>query len=429
MRQNHISILGAGLIGSLLSIYLKRKGYAVEVFEKRPDGRLVDLDSGRSINMALSDRGWRALYELGIADEVKQYCIPMKGRMIHPEAGQTNFQPYGKDDQAIYSIPRGKFNQLLVSKAEAEGVQFHFESKCEEIDIDQRIMHFADGRKLHSDVIIGSDGAYSALRRAMQLTDRFDYKQEFINSGYKELTIPATASGDYALDPHALHIWPRGSYMLIALPNLDKSFTCTLFMPFEGDISFKTIHEKKIARHFFEVHFPDAISLISDFDREFYENPTSSLINIACYPWVKNRCLLIGDSSHAMVPFYGQGMNCGFEDCYVLDKLLEEYNHNWDVAFDAFQKRRKPDADAICQLAMDNFVEMRDLVANEKWVIRKKLEAKLYHFYPQEWIPLYTMVTFSDLRYSEAYALGQLQDRIMQEVMKRPLDHGKLGSY
>lgn len=428
MKKNEISILGSGLIGSLMSIYLKKRGLDVQVYEKRADNRKVEYkEEGRSINMALSDRGWKALDKAGLRDKVLPLTIPMYGRKIHDEHGKTTFIPYGKEGQAIYSISRGRFNQLLVEEAEKLGVEVHFDHRVDEIDLrtNEILVTNPEGiqEKIPSNVIIGADGAYSALRNAMLKQVRFDYKQEYISHGYKELTIPATEAGEFAMDPNALHIWPRGSFMLIALPNPDKSFTCTLFLPFDGErVCFENIRDEKDLLGMFQTYFDDAFQLMPDLVGEYFRNHTSALINIECYPWMLKNAVLIGDSSHAMVPFYGQGMNCGFEDCYVLDGLIEKLGTNvWELIFAKFQKMRKPNTDAISQLAMENFEEMRNEVADPKFLIRKKIEAKLHELYPKDWIPLYTMVTFSDIPYSEAYAQGKLQKKIMDKVMSNPL--------
>lgn len=429
MKKNQISILGSGLIGSLLSIYLKKRGLDVAMYEKRADNRKGPYrEEGRSINMALSDRGWRALEKAGLKEKVMPLTIPMYGRMIHDEHGKTTFLPYGKENQAIYSISRGRFNQLLVDEAEKAGVQVYFDSKIEDVDLKNfqiQLTSAASGVKetVASEVIIGSDGAYSSLRNAMLKQVRFDYKQKYITHGYKELSIPATEEGEFAMEPNALHIWPRGNFMLIALPNPDKSFTCTLFLPFEGDrVSFENIRDERDVIGVFKTYFDDACELMPHLTREFMANPTSSLINIECFPWMLKNALLIGDACHAMVPFYGQGMNSGFEDCFVLDEILEKYGTNaWELVFAKFQKVRKPNTDAICQLAMENFEEMKNDVSDPKFILRKKIEAKLHQLYPQDWIPLYTMVTFSHMPYAEAYYQGKLQQKIMDRVMADPL--------
>jgi kynurenine 3-monooxygenase len=428
MKKNEISILGSGLIGSLLSIYLRKRGLDVNVYEKRADNRNQEYkEEGRSINMALSDRGWKSLEKVGLKEKILPLTIPMYGRKIHNEHGETTFIPYGKEGQAIYSISRGKFNQLLMDEAEKEGVKIHFEHKIEDIDLRFNELTVSSPKnnleKISSEVIIGSDGAYSSLRNAMLKQVRFNYKQEYISHGYKELSIPPTESGEFAMDPNALHIWPRGSFMLIALPNPDKSFTCTLFLPFDGGrVSFENIRDEKDLKGVFQTYFDDAIQMMPQLTEQYFTNPTSSLIDIECYPWMLNKSLLIGDACHAMVPFYGQGMNCGFEDCYILDTLIEKLGTTaWELVFAKFQKIRKPDTDAISQLAMENFEEMKAQVSDPKFAIRKKIEAKLHGLFPNDWIPLYTMVTFSDMPYSEAYILGKLQEKIMDRVMADPL--------
>jgi len=428
MKNNNISILGAGLIGSLLGIYFRKNGLDVTIYEKRPDSREIAAQgAGRSINMALSDRGWKAIDKLGLREKVQPLTIPMVGRRIHDEHGNTILIPYGKDDQAIYSISRQKFNELLMDEAERAGAVFRFEHQCEDIDINSHVIRFSlPGNQMKMDnagVIIGADGAYSALRNALQKQTRFNFKQQYISHGYKELTIPPTADGGFAMDPNALHIWPRGRFMLIALPNLDKSFTCTLFLPFEGSkVCFDKIADKRDVEGIFKTYFDDAYRIMPDLVEEYFRNPVSALINVECYPWTKNRNLLIGDASHAMVPFFGQGMNCGFEDCYILNELIEKYGTtSWELIFEKFQKARKADTDAISEMAMGNFTEMRDSVADPKFIVRKKIEARLHDLYPEEWIPLYTMVTFSDMKYSDAFAQGKLQESIMDKIMEDPL--------
>lgn len=428
MKNNNITILGAGLIGSLLGIYLKKNGLNVSIYEKRPDSRSIEqAGAGRSINMALSYRGWKAIDKVGLREKVEPLTIPMYGRRIHDEHGNTRLMPYGKEDQAIYSISRQKFNELLMNEAEKAGAKLYFEHQCEDIDIESHVIRFslsANRMKMEqAGVIIGADGAYSSLRQAIQRQTRLNFKQEYISHGYKELTIPPTPEGDFAMDPYALHIWPRGRFMMIALPNLDKSFTCTLFLPFEGSkVCFDKITDERDITSLFRNYFDDAYHLMPNLVEEYLRNPISALINVECYPWTVNNNLLIGDACHAMVPFFGQGMNCGFEDCYLLNGLIEKYGTtSWELIFEKFQKTRKPDTDAISQMAMDNFTEMRDSVSDPKFLVRKKIEAKLHELYPEEWIPLYTMVTFTDMKYSEAFAQGKLQESIMDQVMEDPL--------
>jgi kynurenine 3-monooxygenase len=416
-----IAIAGAGLVGSLLAIYLKKRGYDVSVFERRGDMRSSHYTAGRSINLALSNRGIRALEEVGLATALKHIAIPMHGRMMHDVQGKLSYQAYGKEGQYINSISRSALNIALMDEAEKRGVQVFFEQRIEDIDLTNTTLTVEGQNPLPFDLIVGADGAFSAVRDALRVSDRFDYQQFYIEHGYKELTIPAGNDNSFLLEKNALHIWPRESFMLIALPNPDGSFTCTLFFPFHGPVSFEALKSDEAINTFFDQHFPDAKSLMPDLLSDFKQNPTSSLVTVKCFPWVKNRTLLIGDAAHAIVPFYGQGMNAGFEDCSILNELLDQFDDNWEVALTAFQQLRKPDADAIAQLALDNFIEMRDLVADKEFLLRKKIEARLHELYPRQWIPLYSMVTFYDsIRYSEALATGQKQRKIMDEVMQMP---------
>jgi kynurenine 3-monooxygenase len=430
--QKHIAIVGAGLVGSLLSIYLIKRGYQVSVFERRPDMRSKGYEGGRSINLALSTRGIRALEEVGLAEILKQEAIPMHGRLIHDVHGKINFQPYGKEGEFINSVSRGGLNKILMTEAEKLGVKFHFELRTLTVDIENTELKLQDSKfkiqhppagKAGSkfDYIIGADGAFSAVRASFQITDRYDFSQTYIEHGYKELHIPANQSGGFQLEKNALHIWPRASFMLIALPNPDGSFTLTLFFPFEGNPSFSKLKTEAGVAEFFQSVFPDANALMPDVVKQFFTNPTSSLVTMKCFPWVKNNTLLIGDAAHAIVPFFGQGMNAGFEDCRILNSLLDLHRDNWENVLPEFQQLRKPDADAIAQLALDNFVEMRDLVNDANFILRKKIEAKLSQLFPEKWIPLYSMVTFQEnIRYSIAYETGQKQKRIMDEVLKTP---------
>ena len=421
MKKN-IVVLGSGLAGSLLSILLSRQGYAVRVYEKRGDPRHEESQGGRSINLALSRRGWKALEAAGVRRDVMQQATAMRGRMMHSHEGQLTFQPYGTEEQAIYSVSRGELNKLLLNRAEAEGVELFFQHPCQSVDLETgtpTIHHLLAGTEVRptSDLLIGADGAYSRLRSAMQWTPRFNYSQQYIEHGYKELHIPPV-DGDFALDAHALHIWPRGGYMMIALPNVDKSFTGTLFMPYEGENSFATLKGEKDVKRFFDQQFPDAVPLMPDLIEDFFGNPTSDLVTIRCYPWSRyGKNVLIGDAAHAIVPFYGQGMNAAFEDCRIFSELLAERPDHFEETIAAFQKQRKPDADAIAELALHNFTEMRDRVADPQFLTQKKIESALHERYPNQWIPLYTRVTFSDDRYSEALAAGQRQEEVMRQVM------------
>ena len=418
-KGRKITILGAGLVGSLLSIFLSRRGYEVTLFERRPDMRKAGATGGRSINLALSHRGLKALEAVGLKEKVEEACVPMGGRMIHDLEGKLNFQPYGKQGQFINSVSRIRLNELLATEAETHGATIHFERSCTGVDLNTTTAYFDDGSSVSADFLFGADGAFSALRKAMQVTDSFNCQQHYITVGYKELTIPPAADGGFAIDSGALHIWPRGQFMLIALPNQDKSFTCTLFLPFEGPVSFESLQTEAEVAAFFKEQFADAVPLLPNLKIEFFENPTSSLVTVRCEPWVKNNTALIGDAAHAIVPFYGQGMNCGFEDCHILDGLMDKHGSINAGLLAGYQQLRIPDGHAIAELALYNFIEMRDKVADEKFILQKKIEKRLNEAYP-EWMPLYSMVTFSDYRYSEAMARGNKQQAIMDKVLARP---------
>jgi kynurenine 3-monooxygenase len=422
-QTQHIGIIGAGLVGSLLSIYLAKRGYQVSVFERRPDLRQKNSEEGRSINLALSTRGIRSLEEVGLGGVLKDLAIPMHGRMMHDPSGKLTFLPYGKDGQYINSISRTGLNRMLIDEAEKNQVRFHFQHKCLQVNPEQTSATFYTNspETRNFDLLIGADGAFSVVRSAMQVTDRFNYSQQYLEHGYKELHIPADVAGSFVLEKNALHIWPRESFMMIALPNPDGSFTCTLFLPFEGRMSFSSLNENEKVIKFFEATFADAVTHMPSLLEDFRTNPTSSLVTIKCFPWVRNKTLVIGDAAHAIVPFYGQGMNAGFEDCRILNGLLNKHKDEWAQVLKVFQDSRKNDSDAIAELAFDNFVEMRDLVADPEFLLRKKIEARLHELYPDKWIPLYSMVTFNDdISYAQAQKAGKKQAKIMDEVMLKP---------
>ncbi|MBC5774442.1 FAD-dependent monooxygenase [Pontibacter sp. KCTC 32443] len=424
-EKKNIAIIGAGLVGSLLSLYLAKRGYKIDLYERRPDMRVSTLDGGRSINLALSDRGWRALRGIGIEEDVRKVAIPMYGRMMHSENGQLTYQPYGKEGQAIYSVSRAGLNMALMNLSEPNpDINYHFNMQVQDVNLRTNEVylhnHHSDTDEvIQPELIFGADGAFSMVRNALQKTERFNYQQSYLEYGYKELTIPAAEDGGWLLEKNALHIWPRGNYMMIALPNIDGSFTCTLFFPYEGERSFAAIKNDTDLLNFFLEVFPDAVALMPDLAQEYFCNPTGSLVTIKCFPWsYEDKVLLIGDACHAVVPFYGQGMNAGFEDITVLDKMLDSFDGNWEKLFKEFERKRKPDADAIADLAVMNFIEMRDAVADARFLLRKKVESKISEQYPDKWLPLYGMVTFSDLPYSYALETGRQQDKIMGKIMK-----------
>ncbi len=426
--SKNFTIIGAGLVGSLLSIYLVKRGYNVTVYERRPDMRKNRISAGKSINLALSDRGWRGLAGVGLTDEIKKVAIPMKGRMIHDVNANLTFQPYGTDEQAIYSVSRGGLNCVMMDLAEKHGAKIIFNEKCTGVDLENTTAHFENtesGTKtdVKSDRIFATDGAFSAGRAQLQTsTDRFNYQQFYLEHGYKELCILPTVTGEFAMEKNALHIWPRGQFMLIALPNMDHTFTCTLFFPFEGEKSFATINTKEKMLQFFRTTFPDAIQLMPTLEEDYMNNPVSSLVTVKCTPWIyKDKLALVGDAAHAIVPFFGQGMNCGFEDCVVMNELMDKHGEDWNTIFEEYGRLRKPDGDAIADLAVGNFIEMRDRVADPKFLLQKKIEASFTKKHPDKWTPLYTMVTYSPhIRYSTALKEGIRQENIMKEIMAMP---------
>ncbi len=420
-----VAIVGAGLVGSLQAILMAKKGYQVSVFERREDLRKAKLIAGRSINLAISDRGWKAVRLADAEQAVMDIAIPMYKRCMHAVDGTLTYQAYGKENQAIYSVSRGELNQRLMNISdENENVEFFFDRKCLDVNLETNTLSFLNSqtgeKELHTfDKIFATDGTYSAIRTRMQKSTIFNYKQAYLDHGYKELYIPANADGTHKLEKNCLHIWPRGEFMMIALPNLDGSFTCTLFFPMKGEVSFESLKTEEDVMDFFEKTFPDAIPLMPDLIERYTQNPMSTLMTVRCEPWNhKDQVLLLGDAAHAMVPFYGQGMNCGFEDCTVLNEMLEEANGNWDGLLDRFSAQRVPDGNAIIDLALDNYIEMRDLTSDPNFLLQKKIEAKFANLYPNKWMPLYSQVTFSDTRYSDAYRNGKRQDALMKQILK-----------
>jgi kynurenine 3-monooxygenase len=424
--SKHAVVVGAGLVGALWTIFLARRGYRVEVYERRPDMRKAGYSGGRSINLAMSARGWAAVEKAGIRERIERVAIPMPGRMIHDLNGRLTFQPYGKEGEAIYSVSRGGLNLELLNIADAyDNVHFHFEHRCVDVDLERPFITFEDLRSgqhktVEAPLLFAADGAFSAVRYALQRTDRFNYAQHYIEHGYKELTIPPDAKGRHRMDPHALHIWPRKQFMLIALPNADGSFTCTLFLPFEGEQAFEHLTTDAAVKAFFEQFFPDAVPLMPTLLEDFRRNPTSSLVTTRCYPWHwQGRILLIGDAAHAIVPFYGQGMNAGFEDCTILDRMYDEYGGDWSRILQDFSAQRKKDGDAILELALRNFIEIRDLVADPKFLLRKKIAALLHERHP-EFLPVYSMVSFSNIPYHLALREDDRQNALFERILSLP---------
>src|SRR6478736_5344226 len=426
-------LIGSGLAGGLLAAYLGRRGYEVDLYERRADPREGNIVGGRSINLALSTRGIYALEELGIADEVLRHAIPMRGRMIHDKSGALHFSPYDRDpNKFINSIGRAALNTTVIEAAQRyPSVRVHFNHRCTNVDLDfatAKLAPFGVAEAVSAanpqqqvaihargDAVIGVDGAFSAVRQSMQKKiSGFEYDESYLAHGYKELTIPPAPDGSWRMEKEALHIWPRKSFMMIALPNPDGSFTCTLFWEFEGPCSFASTKTDDEIRHFFEEEFPDSVPLMPSLLDEFKTNPTGSLVTIRCAPWFyKDKIALVGDAAHAVVPFYGQGMNAAFEDCVVLDECLEGFPENRERAFTEYFRRRKENADALADLAIGNFIEMRDKTASKTFRAKKKLDHALEAALPGIYLPLYTMVTFTRMPYAKAAKRAQIQDALV----------------
>jgi kynurenine 3-monooxygenase len=416
-----VSILGAGLVGSLLAVILRKRGYEVTIYERRADVRKEGAYAGRSINLAVSVRGWEALEMAGIKKDIEPIAIPMYGRSLHMPDGSSAYQQYGKNNEAIYSVSRGELNKKLMSVAEEAGVNILFDHRCTHVNVHTNELSFdvlGTQKKIQADLLFGADGAFSALRTSYGFTDRVNTSQNYLEHGYKELTIPASANGGFLIEKEALHIWPRHNYMLIALPNIDGSFTCTLFFPFEGAPSFASLQTREDIHAFLKSTFPDAVALSPSIVDDFINNPTSSLITTRIFPWhFSDKNALIGDAAHAIVPFYGQGMNAGFEDCTVLNKLIDEYGEEWATILSVYEQKRKPNGDAVGSLALMNFIEMRDKVADPQFLERKKIEKELGKLYPAEFISIYEMVSFSHTPYDTVMKCIEAQDLLLSKVM------------
>lgn len=437
-KEDKFLIIGAGLCGSLLALRMAQRGYKVEVYESRPDLRKVDISAGRSINLALSDRGLKALRLCGMEEKAREICIPMYGRLMHDTKGNTFASNYsGREGEYINSISRRDLNAILLDAAEEnENVTIYFNSGCKKVDIEKNIAHFKSYETnekyiVKADVIFGTDGAGSSLRKSY-ISERkflFSYSQNYLNHGYKELEIPADKNGNHQISKGHLHIWPRGDFMLIALPNMDGSFTVTLFLSYdEGEYNFNNLTTEEKITAFFEQEFPDALALIPNIKEEFANNPTGPLGTIKCSPWFyQNKTLLMGDSAHAIVPFYGQGMNASFEDVFVFDEILNENLGDWNAVFKAYQKARKHDTDAIADLAIDNFYEMRDHVANPLFKEKRKIEMDLEKNFPSQYSSKYSLVTFNEnIGYNEAMQRGRAQDKALLNLIADDKVHTNL---
>ena len=428
-KQESVLIIGAGLCGSLLALRLGQRGFKVHVVEMRPDLRTVDISAGRSINLAFSNRGLKAIKLVGLESKVKSLCIPMHGRMVHDSDGNTFISNYsGREDESINSISRELLTALLLDEAEAlENVTIEFQKRCTDVDFDNKKASFEDavsgtGFTISADLIFGTDGAGSALRKSYFKERKFlfSFSQNYLTHGYKELTIQPDEKGDFKTYKNALHIWPRGDFMIIALPNLNGSFTVTLFLSYEsGTYNFNNLTTPEIVTEFFEKEFPDALELMPNLAVEFFENPTAPLGTVKCFPWnYKGHSLLLGDSAHAIVPFYGQGMNASFEDVVEFDAFLDTHDGDWEATFKDFQNHRKIDTDGIADLAIDNFHEMKDHVANPIFQEKRKIEMALEAKFPEVYHSKYSLVTFKEtIGYNEAMTIGRAQDKAILSML------------
>lgn len=413
----------------MLGVLLRKRGYEVTIYERRPDMRKASISAGKSINLATSARGWKALELAGLKDELLSIAIPMYGRFLHQPDGNTAFQPYSRNNEAIFSVSRGELNKRLMTCAERDGVNIHFEHRCTLVDVPDNTVHFElpgkSQKTLHADLLFGADGAFSALHESYSHMNRVNCDQQYLEYGYKELSIPPGKDGAWQMEKNALHIWPRGNYMLIALPNTDGSFTCTLFMPYEGEASFEKLQTPEDVTAFFDKQFADAKALMPTLLDDFFTNPTSALVTRHISMWhYSGKSALIGDAAHAIVPFYGQGMNAGFEDCSTLMRLVDKYardasagKDSWGTIFEMYQAERRPNGDAVARLALLNFIEMRDKVADPHFLERKKIEKELGKRYPDEFISVYEMVSFSHIPYNTALQCIQAQDKLLQRIM------------
>jgi kynurenine 3-monooxygenase len=420
-----ITIVGAGLTGSLLAIYMARHGFNIDVYERRPDMRKVKMSAGKSINLAISARGIHALQQVGLDEEVLKTAGPMKGRQIHPVKGEQSFQPYGKNEnEYINSISRRELNVILMNAAEKfPNIRLHFDQKCTGMNLETGEAYFTDEltskeKTVKGDTVIATDGSASAVRMEFLKSGFFNFSQAYEDYGYKELNIPAAVGGGFRMEKNALHIWPRGAYMMIALPNIDGDFTCTLFMAHDkGEVNLNQLTTREAVNDFFKEVMPDALPNMPTLLDDFFNHPTGNLLTIKCFPWnINGKALLMGDAAHAIVPFFGQGMNCGFEDCYYFDTLIKKYGSDWKKVFTEFSAMRKENTDAIADLAVENFVEMRDLVAHKDFLLKKKADVLLEERFPESFISKYAMVSFHRIPYAVAMKRGQIQDRVLMEM-------------
>ena len=417
-------VAGAGLGGSLMAALLGRAGHSVDVIERRPDPRTGSVEGGRSINLAISERGLHALSRLGLTESILRIATPLQGRMIHPVEGPLAFQPYGRKGQAINSVARSALNEILLDAAEGAGnVRLRFGRRAIDLDLDAGALLSVESQsgqspERHRGVVIGADGAYSAVRGHLQCRERYDFSQEFLEHGYKELSIPPGPAGSPRLEPNALHIWPRGGFMMMAMANVDGSFTVTLYLGYEGPDSFAELATPEAVERFFQREFPDAVPLLPGLARAFLSNPVGSLVTIRSRPWhVGGAVVLLGDACHAIVPFFGQGANAAFEDCLALEAALARLPSDVSRAFHEYEAERRPNADAIADLALTNFHEMRDRVASPLFRLEKRAGVVLNRLFPRWFLPLYTMISFTRIPYAEARVRARLQARVVRGIL------------
>lgn len=427
-QREKILIIGAGLVGSLLSIYLARMGYAVAVYDKHSDLSAFSTTAGKSsLNLTLCERGLRVLDEVGVGDHVRRITTPVYGRMIHSAHGDMTFQHYGPNQQALYSILRGDLNKVLVDFArEHHPIEFYFDQKCLDLALATNtatFKHLPTGAvsTVTADRIFGADGAFSVVRSHLQRVDRFNYSQQYMEYGYRELTIPATERTGWLTDQNVIHFWPRVDYMLMGFANVDGSFTLSLHMPLQGEHSFETLRTKDDVLAFFAHSFPDVLPYVCNLSDELFTRTNNSLLTIRCSPWsFQDKVALIGDSAHAIVPYYGQGANAGFEDCAVLSRCIERFGNDWTTVFREYERLRRPNTDAIADLALRNFVELRALVAEPKFLLRKEIEHRVSTRYPDKYMTLYSMIAFSSMPYVEALRIDQIQRMFIDQIMTMP---------
>jgi kynurenine 3-monooxygenase len=430
-----VIVVGGGLIGPLLAVFLAKQGHSVTVYDRDADGREASQAANRSINLTLCERGFRALDRAGVGDLIRRISVPAYGRLIHSVEGDLSYQPYGNNQEAIYSIARRDLNTALLNFAQQNfDIEFRFNEKCTGADLTTATLETTNSRTGHvthhkANCVFACDGAYSAIRLRLQRMNRFNYSQQYWDQGYKELSVPATATGGWVSEKNVLHIWPRGHYMLIGFPNLDGSFTCSWHIPFEGELSFEAVKTEADLRRLFERSFPDVIAHMPNLVSEFFANPPASMVTIKCFPWsFQDKAVLVGDAAHAIYPSYGQGANAGFEDCAVIDECMQKYGADWKAIFNEYETRRKANTDAIADLCIEHFIELRDLVGDRTFLLKKEIERKINRMYPEKYSDLYSMITFSCMPYVEALRVDREQRAIIDRIMNLEQIDARLNS-